>query len=261
MGKLVCAVKRTLYKHLSLESYLKVLSSMFFVGYRMGLARRSAAYEYPHFLHRLVSKGDTVIDIGANLGYYSRLLSGIVGDKGRVFAVEPVVPIMSVLRYNLRRCRNVEIMNYALGAENKPVRMGNDSSRYTGYMGTGRNFVMDANNTTEDSAAQEFTATMRRGSELFERLARLDFIKCDIEGYEVVVMNEMLPVLQRHLPTVLIETGEGKRTTICALFDSLGYKAFTLSHGALVPLTPDAEKDIVFIHDTKLPRYQKLLRQ
>ena len=129
-------------------------------------------------------------------------------------------------------------------------------------MGTGQNFVMDAENNAEEShAAQEFTATMRRGSELFERLPRLDFIKCDIEGYEVVVMNEMRPVLDRHLPTLLIETGDEKRVQIVSLFEQMGYSAFTLAERKLTPLTPDSSKDIVFIHATKLPRYRHLTQQ
>lgn len=250
-------IKRVLYRNLSLDSYLKVLSRCFFIGYNLGLSPRSTAYEYPHFLHRLVSRGDTVIDIGANLGYYSRLLSRMVSRTGRVFAVEPVVPIMGVLRYNLRRCNNVEILNYALGAENKPIRMGNDSSRYTGYMGTGQNFLL----ADDGDAEQEFTATMRRGSELFDGLARLDFIKCDIEGYEVVVMNQMRSVLERHLPTVLIETGGDNRVQITALFTQLGYSGFTLHHGKMRPLTAESTKDIIFVHGSKLPRYKKLIER
>lgn len=255
------SVKRFLYRNLSLDCYLKTLSWGFFAGYKLHLAPHSPAYEYPHFLKHLATKGDTVLDIGANLGYYSRILSRIVGRQGRVLAVEPVAPILGVLRHNLRRCHNVEILNFALGAENKPIRMGNDSSRYTGYMGTGQNFVMDAENGAEDHAAQEFTATMRRGSELFERLPRLDFIKCDIEGYEVVVMNEMRPVLERHQPTVLIETGDDKRVQIIELFESLGYASFTLEKGRLIALTAKSTKDIVFIHADKLPRYRQLIRQ
>lgn len=55
-------------------------------------------------------------------------------------------------------------------------------------------------------ALVEFEAEMRRGSELFASLDRIDLIKCDIEGYELVVMTEMRPLLERHHPTVLIET-------------------------------------------------------
>ena len=64
----------------------------------------------------------------------------------------------------------------------------------------------------------EFTAEMRRGSELFGHLTRIDFIKCDVEGYEVVIMEEMRPLLERFRPTVLIETGGENRDRIVALF-------------------------------------------
>ena len=54
-----------------------------FISYRLGLGRRSAATEYVYHLPRLAKAGDTAIDIGANLGYYARPLSEIVGTAGR----------------------------------------------------------------------------------------------------------------------------------------------------------------------------------
>lgn len=89
---------------------------------------------------------------------------------------------------------------------------------------------------------------MRRGSELFAALGRLDFIKCDIEGYEVVVMREMQPLLERFHPTVLIETGGANRPQIIGLFTAMGYAGYTLKEGREVPLTPDTTKDIIFRH-------------
>ena len=120
--------------------------------------------------------------------------------------------------------------------------MANDSARETGYFGTGQNFVNDAGG----KADVEFTAQMRRGSELFGKLERLDFIKCDIEGYEVIVMREMRPLLERHRPTVLIETGGENRPQIVALFTELGYTGYTLDRGREIPLTDDSSKDIIF---------------
>ena len=105
-----------------------------------------------------------------------------------------------------------------------------------------RNLVNDAGG----RADVEFTAQMRRGSELFGKLERLDFIKCDIEGYEVIVMREMRPLLERHRPTVLIETGGENRPQIVALFTELGYTGYTLDRGREIPLTDDSSKDIIF---------------
>jgi hypothetical protein len=93
-----------------------------------------------------------------------------------------------------------------------------------------------------------FEVEMRRGSELFAGLERLDFIKCDIEGYETVVMPEMAAVIQKHLPVVLIETGGENRREIIDLFHRWGYTGYVLTNGHLVPVADAPEKDIVFIH-------------
>lgn len=235
-------IHKLLYKTLPLEGYLRAVSRMFFLWQRLGIGRYAPATEYVYHLPQLVRPGDTAIDIGANLGYYARTLSRLAGATGRVYAVEPVAPIRKVLSRNLRRCGNVEILPYALGTGDKPVTMANDSARETGYFGTGQNFVNDAG----QKADVEFTAQMRRGSELFAGLERLDFVKCDIEGYEVVVMNELRPLLERFRPTVLIETGGDNRPQIVALFASLGYAGFTLDRGREIPLAPQTTKDIIF---------------
>jgi FkbM family methyltransferase len=239
-------IKGFLYRNLSLNSYLRVLSAGFFAGMRLGLGRRSAVYEYPRFLGRVVRRGDVAIDIGANLGYYSRELSRLVGEEGRVYAVEPVGPILKVLTRNLRRSSNVEILPYALGAENGSVTMLNDSSRAAGYMGTGRNRVADESDPSGEDA-MEWEAQMRRGSELFAPLGRVDFIKCDIEGYEGVVIPELAPVIERHLPVVLLETGGAQRRLMIERFRKWGYAGYVLVGGRLVSVMRAPEKDIFFI--------------
>ncbi len=237
------SIHRILYALLPLEGYLRVVSRLFFVFQRLGIGRRTPAMEYVRHLPQLVRKGDICIDIGANLGYYARTLARLVGPTGCVHAVEPVEPIRKVLNRNLRRCSNVTVHPFALGMENKPVSMGNDSVRKTGYLGTGQNFVNDSG----DAVAVEFRADMRRGSELFGGLPRLDFIKCDIEGYERIVMREMQPLLERFRPTVLIETGGANRQAVIGLFTAMGYAGFTLDGGREVPLGPATpEKDIIF---------------
>ncbi len=252
----VAAIKRLLYRNLSLESYLRVLSAGFFAGLRLGLGRRSAAYEYPRFLRRIVRPGDVAIDIGANLGYYSRELSRLVGEGGTVYAVEPVKPILGVLKHNLRRCGNVEIIPYALGGEERSVTMVNSSSRLAGYMGTGRNYIPETEEEERDNLDMEFEAEMKRGSELFAGLERLDFIKCDIEGYEGVVIPEMAPVVRRHLPIVLLETGGAQRRRMIELLREWGYAGYVLVNGRLVSVMRAPEKDIFFIPGNRITNYE-----
>jgi FkbM family methyltransferase len=151
--------------------------------------------------------------------------------------------IFSVLERNVRGRGKVSLMNYALGEENTTIEMANDSVAEAGYFGTGRNFVSEGKLSMQ---AIRFTAQMRRGSELFGALERVDFIKCDIEGYERVVIPELRPIIERHHPTVLIETDGQTREQIIKIFSAMGYKAYMLMDGREVELDTNSDKDIIF---------------
>ncbi len=235
---------KILYRLLPLKWYLRVVSSMLFILLRFGWGRNKEIVEYIYHLGDLVREGDVAIDIGANLGYYTRTLSRIVGSQGHVYAVEPVPPIFEVLNANTRRCNNVTLMNVALGVKNTTITMANDTVASQGYFGTGQNFVKQDEG--DDKNNIEFTAIMQRGSELFMSLQRLDLIKCDIEGYEGVVLREMLPLIERLRPIVLLESGGEVRGEMIELFTSLKYKAYTLDRGEEVEIKPNSTKDIIF---------------
>ena len=240
MGKLF---HRILYRLLSLENYLRVVSRMFFLYRALGLGRGGRALEYVYHLPQLVKQGDKVIDIGANLGYYTCPLADLVGEEGRVYAVEPVPVIFSVLKRNVGKRRNVELLNYALGEECRTIEMANDSVASAGYFGTGRNFVSEGELSKD---AVKFTAQMQRGSELFGAMEQIDFIKCDIEGYERVVLPELRPLIEKFHPTVLVETDGESRQQMIEMFAELGYSAYMLVGGKEVTLDPESDKDIIF---------------
>jgi FkbM family methyltransferase len=67
------------------------------------------------FLRSSLAPGMTFIDIGAHVGYFTVLASGIVAPKGRVFAVEPEPRNLDLLRANLWRngCDNVTVLPVA----------------------------------------------------------------------------------------------------------------------------------------------------
>lgn len=235
---------RLLYHLLPLKWYLRVVSRLYFLYYGLGWGRKKRSMEYVYHLPNLVKEGATAIDIGANLGYYARPLSKILGASGQLYCVEPVPVIFDVLKHNMRRCRNVTLLNYALGEESKRVDMVNDTVAEAGYFGTGRNAVSEGKSSAK---AIHFSVEMRRGSELFAELERLDFIKCDIEGYERVVLPEMRALIERFHPVVLLETDGQTRRAMVAMFADMGYRAFTLADdGSECPLTEDSDRDIIF---------------
>lgn len=70
-------------------------------------------------LLELLSPGDTFVDIGANIGYYTVLAAQKVGPKGRVFAFEPDPESFALLQHNVERngLSQVVVENKAAGAE------------------------------------------------------------------------------------------------------------------------------------------------
>lgn len=245
-------IRKILYKTLSFETYLLTLSKMYFFSFRLGFLKNKPAFKYPYFLKNLVKTGNTVLDIGANLGYYATLFSSLVGKEGKVLCVEPVKPVLKVLRRNTKRCKNLEVFPYALGQENKSIMLGNDSVKEKGFVATGSHFVLDKNNTDNENAELEFNAEMKKGSELFANLTKLDFIKCDIEGYEVVVLPELKPVIAKFKPTVLVESSIDKKAILVEFFSKLNYDVFVLNSNNLLEIdNPKGTDDVVFMHKEK----------
>ena len=248
-------LRRVLYRVLPLETYLWVLSKLYFLSFNLGLIKNNRLYVYPYFLKNIVKKGDVCIDIGANLGYISVILAQLVGKTGKVYSVEPVKPVRAVLTRNTKQYQQVEIMPYALGEEDKAIKLGNNSLKAKGFVASGSHFVLDA----EAEAEVEFTAQMKKGSALFADLPRLDFIKCDIEGFEIVVLPELAPVIDRFNPLLLVETSGDSRRQLMDFFSKRNYEALVWDGTKLQTTSANENWDILFIPKAKLSDFEAFL--
>jgi fibrillarin-like rRNA methylase len=66
------------------------------------------------FLKRTIKKGDTVLDIGANIGFYSKLLAGLTGESGKVYSFEPDAANYNYLLRNTKGIKNIIPINKAV---------------------------------------------------------------------------------------------------------------------------------------------------
>ncbi|MFV1980458.1 MAG: FkbM family methyltransferase, partial [Rhodothermia bacterium] len=107
-------LRHLLYSVLTFKQYLKVISWGYFVSFELGLLKNDPYYRFTYLLRNVVEKKDVIVDIGANLGYFTRLFAKWVGDAGFVYAIEPIKPILEVLEKNVKGFKNVEILPYAL---------------------------------------------------------------------------------------------------------------------------------------------------
>ncbi len=244
-------VRRILYRSFSLETYLRLLSGFYLAAFNRGLLKGNPLYEYPYFLEKLIGTGAVCIDVGANLGYYSTVLSKLAGPEGRVLAVEPVEPVRKVLEKNTRKYKNIEILPYALGEEDATIQISNTTFREKGFLASGSFFVSDSKSGRQPDENIAFTALMKKGSKLFEHLERVDFIKCDIEGYEIIVLPELEPLILKFRPLLLVETTGKNREKLLKLFSRIGYEGFILTENRLTPAGSGGTKDVFFIPQEK----------
>lgn len=226
-------LKQLLYKLLGVKNYLMVVSRLFFIAYASGWLKRNKTFDCHYFIKKLIHKGDHVIDIGANLGYYSRLFAQLVGHKGSVTSVEPVTLFREILTRNTKKYKNITILPYALGTEDdKPVIMG--IPRSNKYLRHGLTRVLDH----EETAPFEFTFTekMFTPAKLFGALKQCDYIKCDVEGYEIHIIPQLGFLLEQYHPIIQIEIEPKNRPEIFAFLSTFGYSAYYLRDEQLIPI-------------------------
>ena len=243
-------INKILYKSLSQRNYLKFLNSSFLALYKTGILKNNPKYQYHYFAKSLVSAGDTVIDLGANLGYYSNLFQQWVGPQGSLYAVEPVLPFNEILQWRLGAKKHVTIMPYALGTEEKDITLV--IPKNLSYLSTGLPNVYNSETHGQlEEYGFKFNAKMKRGSELFKNLERLDFVKCDIEGYEEFVLPEMSKIFEKHQPIIQVETWGSHKKVVEDFLLSSGYKQFHVANKKLIPTTVGHDPlvvDFIFVH-------------
>src|SRR5215831_8430935 len=223
-------IKSWLYKRFGLKKYLKLLQTLFLLGYKTRLLKISSKYKWHYFVKKIIYPDNTIIDIGANLGYFSYIFAHIINEQGRLYSVEPVKPYRELLEKSLPRKDNITIYPFALGNSNEgPVKLGMPPMlQNLHYLRHGTVTILEEKNIGSDQLI--FESDIKKGSEIFSNIEKLDYIKCDVEGYETIVLTELKSVLQKHFPLVQLETWGEQLPVMLTYFSELGYKAYHLQN-------------------------------
>lgn len=141
-----------------------------------------------------------VLDIGANLGLTAIALANIC-KKGKVIAVEPVPITFDFLEKNLLNAGldNVKAYNFAVGNKAGTTLMQSKSTFLAGA------FIAD----TYTNEAQDISVKVpiKVLDEVFDafQMTRIDFVKLDVEGYELFALEGAKEILNRFKPIVYLE--------------------------------------------------------
>ncbi|MFC1677989.1 FkbM family methyltransferase [Planctomycetota bacterium] len=170
-------------------------------------------------LFRQVCKeGDIVVDVGANIGTHTLALSGLVGEKGRVYAYEPQRIVFQTLCANMaiNSIENVECYQMAVSSEDGFVLIPN--IRY------------DIENNFGGLSLQKIKTGYKVPSiclDNFLDIPKLKLLKIDVEGMEHKVINGSINLIEKHKPVLYVENDvQEKSKGLIELIWSLNYRAY-----------------------------------
>lgn len=210
----------------------------------------------------LIPEQANIFDIGANAGWYSFIFAAKF-PQANIFAFEPIPKTYTALQKNheLNKFTNISIFNFGLSNDNTdlvfyyyPEGSGNASSV----------------NVSERKDIITINSKVKRLDDCFEGLAKsIDFIKCDVEGAELLVFQGAINTIKSNLPIVFSEIlrkwsakFDYHPNDIILFFKELNYSCFVVRDKKLVAIiTVDEhtiETNYFFLHNNK---HQQLIKK
>lgn len=170
----------------------------FFFAYQIRKERFVTSEKEFALLEHLVSPGDWVLDIGANIGQYTKRFSDLVGDGGRVIAFEPVPDTFELLAANTQRFRQKNVTLFNAAASEQCSSQGMTIPTFA----TGLSNYYEAH--LSPTASDLNVLTFPIGTLPLPHSIRL--AKIDAEGHEMAVLRGMASLLHRDHPILIVET-------------------------------------------------------
>jgi len=221
------------------KSVVQFRGCSFFAGgdnkIEASLLRGERSYDRDNFtaILNFVKPGDVCFDVGANIGVYSVVFARVSGDAGNVHSFEPVGHIRDKLIANARLngFDGLNVNSFALGS--KPGTLAMHQVKEGRFRGGTSTFV-----DTENIAAlgaNEFVTREVEVKTLDQYVAeagveRLDFVKIDVEGFELEVLEGAGDSLSRFKPTMILEYDEQRHgeqaASLRGLLHGNGYETY-----------------------------------
>jgi FkbM family methyltransferase len=206
-------------------------------------------------VYNLASKCKTIFDIGANIGWYTLNFSKFLSVE-KIYAFEPIPITYDYLKKHieLNNIHNAEIYNFGLS---------NEVAEKTFYW-TKEELGSSSLTNLRDRIEIEKTVCQLNTIDNFVKNTniKIDFIKCDVEGAELLVFQGGIETIKRDKPIIfseMLRKWSAKFSyhpnDIIKLLSDIGYNCFTINNNKLVPFKKMTEEtketNFIFIHGEK----------
>lgn len=220
-----------------------------------------------NFMLNFVKEGDFVMDIGAHVGSYTKLLSKLVGDSGKVYAFEPTPRTFKTLWNNTRYDKNVITNNFALLNEKKEIFFEDYGPGYSYFNGFKKREAKEISSLKSKEIKVE---AITLDSYFFKnKIDRCNFIKIDAEGAESLILEGAANILENVRPVISVEVGEGKEwqknnQDSIKLLQARDYIGYEIDKNGLI--SPSTPKDLyildnlIFVPREKISQIKDLIK-
>ena len=203
-----------------------------------------------HFIKSICYEGMNILDIGANIGYYTALFSQLAGERGSVIAIEPDLESYKYLSKSINSFNYKNVLSFRLAASDIKQKLPLFISKET----RGDNRLYSTNQKLNSIMVDCLTV-----DELLEenKIENLDLIKIDVQGYEPKVLKGMLNIvrsskklilLSEFWPKGILQAGESPKEFLTML-RKMQFQLFELKkNGFLVLLKPSEDNKFIKKH-------------
>jgi FkbM family methyltransferase len=183
-----------------------------------------------------LNEGDTFIDIGAHIGYYSMLASSLIGDRGKVICFEPTPSTYGLLLKNLQNKKNVKAENLAVYSVQTNMEFNDYGLKYMVFNSFKKARLNDIDLVPKLINVQ--TTTLDNYCKLNNIVP--SFIKIDAESVELHVLQGAVETIKKSKPKFMIEVGDfehidaGGSFKIISFLMDLSYDVFEYNGNSFI---------------------------
>ena len=174
------------------SEYIEIDGQKLFLDKEDSLLLSTRKNNYDKFevecLKQIIKKGDIVVDLGANIGYYTLILAQLVGKSGHVYSFEPEPSNFEILSKNVKENKHehVTLVQKAISDKNSKIKL------YVSKRNLASHRIFDAEDKRESIEVDVTTL-----DEYFKKFKKpIKFIKMDVEGAEGAAISGASKIIQ-----------------------------------------------------------------